>query len=207
MDRSIYIVDTGVANMSSIEAGFRRLGVAAVRGVDPDLIATATAVVLPGVGSFASGIDAIDRNRLRTAITDRFIDDRPTLAICLGLQLLCRRSAEAPGVAGLGVIDADVEAMPPAAVRPQMGWNRIGASGGPMLETGDAYFANGFALRTAPDDWKVSWSDDEGEFVAGVERGRTVACQFHPEISGRFGAGILKRWTEAAFEAEVLPCV
>lgn len=207
MDRRIHIVDTGVANMSSIEAGFRRQGLSVTRSVDPDVIATATAVVLPGVGSFAAGIDAIDRNGLRSAIIDRLDGDRSTLAICLGLQMLCRSSAEAPGVVGLGVIDAEVEAMPPAAVRPQMGWNRIRASGGPMLETGDAYFANGFALRTAPEDWKVSWSDDEGDFVAGLERGRTIACQFHPEISGRFGAGILVRWTEAAFEAEVMPCV
>ena len=207
MDRIIHIVDTGVANMSSIEAGFQRQGRSVVRSVDPDVIATATAVVLPGVGSFAAGIDAIDRNDLRAAIIDRFDADRSTLAICLGLQMLCRGSAEASGVIGLGVIDADVEAMPPAAVRPQMGWNRIEASGGPVLESGDAYFANGFALRTAPADWNVSWSDDEGAFIAGLERGRTIACQFHPEISGRFGAGILARWTEAAFEAEVSTCV
>ena len=207
MDRGIYIVDTGVANMSSIEAGFRRLGVPVSRGVDPGAVATATAVVLPGVGSFASGIAAIDRNGLRASIIGRFDEARPILAICLGLQMLCRGSAEAPGVSGLGVIDAEVEAMPPAAVRPQMGWNRIRSSGGPIIQRGDAYFANGFALRAAPPDWLVSWSDDEGDFVAGLERGRTIACQFHPEISGRFGAGILGRWTEAAFEAEVVPCV
>ena len=207
MDRSIYIVDTGVANMASIEAAFRRLEVSVVRGIDPGVIATATAVVLPGVGSFSAGIDAIDRNDLRAAITNRLGADRSPLAICLGLQMLCRGSAEAPGIIGLGVIDADVEAMPPAAVRPQMGWNRVEASGGPVLESGDAYFANGFALRTAPAGWNVSWSDDEGAFVGGLERGRTTACQFHPEISGRFGAGILARWTEAAFEAEVSTCV
>ncbi|NCF40113.1 MAG: imidazole glycerol phosphate synthase subunit HisH, partial [Planctomycetia bacterium] len=66
MDRRIHIVDTGVANMSSIEAGFRRQGLSVARSVDPDVIATATAVVLPGVGSFAAGIDAIDRNGLRS---------------------------------------------------------------------------------------------------------------------------------------------
>ena len=207
MDRSIYIVDTGVANMASIEAAFRRLGMPVVRGIDPVAVATAPAVVLPGVGSFASGIAAIDRKALRASIIGRFDEGRPVLAICLGLQMLCRGSAEAPGVAGLGVIDAEVEAMPPAAVRPQMGWNRIEASGGSMLVAGDAYFANGFALRNAPNDWKVSWSEDEGDFVAGLERGRTVACQFHPEISGRFGAGILARWTETAFETEAKPCV
>ncbi|MHC4245409.1 MAG: imidazole glycerol phosphate synthase subunit HisH, partial [Planctomycetota bacterium] len=90
MDRRIHIVDTGVANMSSIEAGFRRQGLSVARSVDPDVIATATAVVLPGVGSFAAGIDAIDRNGLRSAIIDRLDGDRSTLVICLGLQMLCR---------------------------------------------------------------------------------------------------------------------
>lgn len=207
MTGDVYIVDTKVANMASIEAAFGRLGVGVARGVDPSMILAAPALVLPGVGSFAAGIDAIDRAGLRSAIVTRCREGRPTLAICLGLQLLCRRSAEAPGVVGLGVIDADVESMPPSRIRPQMGWNRIEASGGPMLRTGDAYFANGYAIRTPPDGWKVSWSDDDGGFVAGLERGRTVACQFHPEISGRFGGRILARWTEAAFETEVAPCV
>ena len=194
----IGIVDTGTANVESIRVAFRRIGVEARRIESGSEIATMTGVVLPGVGHFASGMEFLRCHGLVDPIRRRIEENRPTLAICLGLQLLANGSDEAPGVSGIGAVDSSIRRLPPGPVRPHLGWNRIevdrarAASG--VLDSGAAYFANGFALNEAPIGWQAAWTSDGGRFVAAIEREGVVACQFHPEISGSFGRDLLSRW-------------
>jgi glutamine amidotransferase len=196
---NIAVVDTGLSNLASVEAAFRRIGIEIRRTADPLVVREADGVELPGVGHFAEGMRRLRAADLVGAIRERIDADRPTLAICLGMQLLAERSDEAPGVVGIGVIPGSVRRLPPARIRPHLGWNMVRAATGSreprmLVEDGAAAFANGFALDAAPEGWATAWSDDHGSFVAAVERGCVLACQFHPEISGRWGAALLGAW-------------
>jgi glutamine amidotransferase len=199
VSREVLIVQTGVANIASVRASFERLGAHVTLTRDPDLVARAPHVMLPGVGAFGAGMAALGgpREGLGAALVERFERDRPTMAICLGLQLLARTSDETPGVTGLGVFgDVHVGRFDEAAVKvPQLGWNRVEvAPGAELLRDGYAYFANSYRLQNAPDDWTAAWSDHGGRFVAALERGPHLACQFHPELSGPWGQALIGRW-------------
>lgn len=192
------IVDTGVANIESIVVAFRRLGVTTINVDRPSEIDRLPGVVLPGVGCFSSGMASLERNGLTEPIRARISTGRPTLAICLGLQMLAEASEESPGIPGIGVIDAVVRRLPPGPVRPHLGWNHVELEGDRglrgVLEPGAAYFANGFALDEIPGGWRAAWSSDGGRFISALERDGVVACQFHPEISGAYGRDLLSRW-------------
>ncbi len=203
----VAIAATGVANVASVSACLARLGARPRPTLDPDELRAARAVVLPGVGSFSAGVSALERAGVQNVLRERALQGRPLLAICLGMQLLTRSSEEAPGLAGLGALPAVTERLRGAARLPHFGWNRVEATEGAepgMIEGGDAYFAHSYAL--APTDelasagWRVARTTEGGAFVSAAERGATLACQFHPELSGPFGAGLVGRWLARAAE-------
>ncbi|MEO1009430.1 MAG: imidazole glycerol phosphate synthase subunit HisH [Planctomycetota bacterium] len=195
----IGIVPTGVANTASVAAALRRCGATPGFAEDASAVEAAACLVLPGVGSFAAGMDSLRDRGLVDAIAARVRDGRPTLAICLGMQMLCTASDESPGVRGLGVIDAAVERFTDGVCVPQFGWNRVAADpSGALLREGYAYFANSFRLADAPDGWRCATAEHGGSFVAAMERDGVLACQFHPELSSGYGLGILARWLAAA---------
>jgi imidazole glycerol-phosphate synthase subunit HisH len=197
----VVIVDTGVANTASVIAALERCGASTVVTDERAPIEDAMALVLPGVGSFGAGMERLERCDLIEPLVSRIEADRPTLAVCLGLQLLARSSDETPGVPGLGVIDAHVGVFPVGVRTPQFGWNRVEADGACVsLASGYAYFANSYRIDAPPEGWSVASSEHGGRFVAGLERGRVVACQFHPELSGALGLSIIERWLASARE-------
>ncbi len=198
----ITIVRTGVANTASVAAAFARLEVESDVTDDPRAVEEAPLAVLPGVGSFEAGMARLRDAGLVDVLRARIDGDRPTLAICLGMQMLCAGSAESPGVRGIGVIDATLSRFTDEAPTvPQIGWNRINPDqSARMLQTGFAYFANSFRLTESPDGWAAAWAEYAGPFVAAMERGHVLACQFHPELSGPFGLDLLARWLERARE-------
>jgi imidazoleglycerol phosphate synthase glutamine amidotransferase subunit HisH len=124
--------------------------------------------------------------------------------ICLGMQILCAGSDESPGVAGLGVIDATVKKLNTQKLPvPQMGWNLISP------EKDYVYFANSYALPAvgleslqADDGWQLctfAYGDDAAyPYVAMLRRQGVMACQFHPELSGKAGEGLISQWLEGA---------
>ena len=194
---SVLIVRTGVGNTASLVAAFARLGVEARLSERPEEVRTAPRVVLPGVGAFGPAMATLRATGLAEALVERADAGRPLLGICLGLQLLARESAEAPMVPGLGVLDASVVPFDGAVRVPQLGWNRVTpAPNTRFLEPGDASFANSYHLDRLPGDAIGAWSDHGGPFVAAVERGTLLGCQFHPELSGAWGAALLRRWVE-----------
>ena len=161
-------------------------------------------MVLPGVGAFAAGMARLRQLRLVEALRARLAAGRPTLAICLGLQLLCEASEESPSVEGLGVLAARITRFEGDVRVPQLGWNQVVPNAAcQLLEEGHAYFANSYRLVDAPDGWRAARTDHGGPFVAALERDALLACQFHPELSGAWGAALLSRWLG---RAEAAPC-
>ena len=197
---AVTIVRTGVANLASVVAAFERLGARTHITTDAAEVAAAAHVMLPGVGAFGAGMGALMAHDLGRALSERVAADRPTIAICLGLQLLCQHSEETPGIAGLGIVPAAITRFDDSHVKvPQLGWNRVQVSGARYLEPGHAYFANSFRIAdgAALTGFTVATADYDGPFVAALERGRLLACQFHPELSGPWGSALLQRWLEA----------
>ena len=193
--KRVTVVRTGTANLASVVAALQRAGCEVTVTHHPSEVEAADRLVLPGVGAFGPVADGLRASRLAEPLAARFADGRPSLAICLGLQLLAAASDEDPGVEGLGVLDATITQFADGLRVPQLGWNRVTAGDGcRILTDGAAYFANSFKLDTIPDGWCGAISEHGGPFVAAVERGPVLACQFHPELSGSWGQSLLERW-------------
>lgn len=196
---NIAVVDSGGANITSVLQALRRLGAEPVFTADPALIAGAERVILPGVGSAGAAM-----SRLRETGLDRLLPalEQPVLGICLGMQLLFRRSSEG-GVPLLGVIGADVDRLPdrPGLRIPHMGWNRLSVMGEDALagglDQGWFYFVHSFAAPVGP--WTLGTAWHGHTFSALVRQGNFCGAQFHPERSATAGARLLRNFLE-------LPC-
>ena len=191
----IAMIRTGTANLAAVRACLQRLGAEPRLVESPEEVGNASGVILPGVGAFAAARKTLTEQGWDAYLRERIEKDQPTLAICLGLQLLCQQSEESPGVDGLGIIPERIEKFSHDLAIPQLGWNRISISEKTeILQEGYVYFANSYRLASAPSPWKAAYADYGERFVAAVEYGRVVACQFHPELSGALGAEMLQRW-------------
>jgi imidazole glycerol phosphate synthase glutamine amidotransferase subunit len=192
----VYLLPTGTANLASVAAALRRCGRRPRLVEHPSQVEEAERLVLPGVGTFGAAMADLESRRLIGPLRERVRSGRATLAVCLGLQLLARGSEESPAVDGLGVLPATVRRLPPGPRVPQMGWNRVEPDEPSWLGPGWAYFAHSFALREAADGWRPAWTEHGGRFVSALARGRVLACQFHPELSGSWGEALIRRWLE-----------
>jgi imidazole glycerol phosphate synthase glutamine amidotransferase subunit len=192
----LVILPTGTANLASVLAAFTRLGAKARVAREPAEVLDAERLVLPGVGTFGATMAGLREAGLDEAIALRARSGAPVLAMCVGLQVLFEASAESPGERGLAVLDGEVGRFPVRVRVPQFGWNRIEPEPGcRYLEAGYAYFANSFRVLQAP-GCKVAHALHGETFVAALERGPLLACQFHPELSGAFGHALMARWLE-----------
>ena len=188
------IVDLAYGNIGSIELAFERLGITPVLSADPDEIAAADRVVLPGVGAAGHAIGRIGQLGLRDCLKSLA---QPALGICLGMQLLFDRSEE-DGAECLGIVAGEVRALEPAAGRPvpHMGWSKVEVFATDLgLRSGDyVYFAHGYAAD--PGAATVASADYGREIPAVVRRGNWLGAQFHPERSGEAGARFLKAFLQ-----------
>jgi len=196
--RSVDVIDTGTANLASILAGLRRVGARPLVTTDWRRIDRAARVVLPGVGAFGAGMGRLRALGLVEVLGDRLQAGRPLLAVCLGLQLLTEGSEESPREKGLGVVPGVAERFAGPVRVPQIGFNTVVPEPDcRLVQPGHAYFANAYRLARLPAGWSGAFSDHGGPFVAALERGAVLACQFHPELSGRWGMALLTRWLAA----------
>ena len=164
----IVVCRTGTANLASVFAGLTRAGGLPRMSHDAKDVARASHVTLPGVGAFGASMEPLRKDGFDDALIERIDAGRPTLAICVGLQLLCRDSRETPGATGLGILPLTVTRFPAAVRVPQLGWNRIEA--GPdcrLLHSGYVYFANSYRLTEVPEGWSGATADHGGLFIGG----------------------------------------
>ena len=194
----VTIVDYGIGNLGSIRNMFKRIGAPARVTSDFGEIAAADKLLLPGVGAFDVAMNRIDASGLR-AILDRkaLVEKVPTLGICLGMQLLTRRSDEGV-VPGLGWIAADTRRLPPAPGLkiPHMGWNLVTQPRPSRLTAGlpdDArfYFVHSYAVHVDAPEHSILRATHGVTFDAAVEQDNIWGAQFHPEKSHKFGMRLL----------------
>jgi imidazole glycerol phosphate synthase glutamine amidotransferase subunit len=190
----VTILDTGKANIASVSAALRRAGAVSYIANAPQGLCDAEYLVLPGVGCFGAAMRSLKQRALIDPVRKLILDGVPTLAICLGMQLLCISSEEDEGVAGLGIISGTIQSLPKSLRAPHLGWNLVEASQCRFVETGYAYFAHSFCLMTPSEGAVTSVTNYGDEFIASCEIGNILACQFHPELSGAWGAGLINRW-------------
>ena len=195
--REVVVVPTGTANLASVRAALTRLGARPRLAEDAAMIEDAAHVVLPGVGSFGAAIAGLREAGLDAPLAARVNAGRATLAMCVGLQVLFETSEESPEATGLAVLPGRVGHFPDTVRVPQFGWNRVEPEPGcRFLQPGYAYFANSYRVLDAP-GCAVATATHGGRFVAALERGGVLACQFHPELSGAYGHELIGRWLDA----------
>ena len=176
----VAICDYGAGNVRSVQVALERLGADATPTDDPAAVREAELAVLPGVGSAASAMAALEATGVEAALRERFASGRPILGICLGLQLALEESEEDGGVRCLGLLPGRAVRLRNGRV-PRMGWAQVDA-------TGDAfYFAHSYAAETP-----AATARSEG-LVAEARSGPFTGVQFHPEKSGAAGARYLER--------------
>ncbi len=197
----IALLDYGSGNLRSAERALSTTGVDVVVTSDYQVALESDGLVVPGVGAFQSCMNGIRKVRGDELIRRRFELDRPTLGICIGMQILFSSSDEDPGVAGVGIFDSQVKKLN-AAIVPHMGWNRVRPGLSTQLFTGLSeerfYFVHSYAAKRLEnfESAVISTTSYEEDFIAAVEYQSLSATQFHPEKSGSAGLKLLDNWVK-----------
>lgn len=193
---TIAVINSGGANLGSVQHALHRLGVESVLTRDADTIRSADKVILPGVGAAAWAMNALREAQLVEVIQGL---TQPVLGICLGLQLMFDSSEEG-NVDCLGLIPGRVRRLEvdDHLRLPHMGWNQLEWIADDPLGKGlDGdewyYFVHGFAASV---EHAVAVSEHGQRFAAVVRHNNFAACQFHPEKSANAGARILQNFLD-----------
>ena len=205
----IAVLDYGIGNLRSAEKALQKVGGDARLTRDPAFVASADAVVLPGVGAFGACMDALRGAGLEDVVYGAVDSGRPFLGICVGMQMLFTSSQEDLDARGLDIISGTVKWIPPGVKRPQMQWNKLS-----FTQPDEAMF-EGELLRDAPngswvyfvhslhgvpmDPSLVAATCDYGVTLnAAFRQDNVFATQFHPEKSGASGLALLDNFVKAA---------
>ncbi len=196
------LIDYGAGNLHSVHNALKAAGAAdVVVTADPDVVAKADRIVLPGVGAFAHCFEALSAiNGMIDSMERRVRSEGvPFLGICVGLQLLADAGVEHGTTKGLGWIGGTVRAITPSPdiKIPHMGWNDVKPStDASLIESGEAYFLHGYHFDAASDSDILATTDHGGSLVAAIGKDNIIGVQFHPEKSQAYGINFLKRFLE-----------
>lgn len=191
----IAIIDYNAGNIRSVENAVRRLGVEPLLTADHEAIMKADKVIFPGQGEASNTMDFLKAKGLDQVIKDL---KQPTLGICIGMQLMCRHSEEGDTDC-LGIFDVEVKKFVSQRHEdkiPQMGWNTITQTQGPLFDglapEEYVYFVHSYYVPLCP--WAAAVTDYIQPYASAMWRDNFYATQFHPEKSGRVGERILQNF-------------
>ena len=192
----IALIDYKAGNLTSVRKAFAALGAELFTPERPDELATADAIVVPGVGHFgatkALGPEWIE------AILGRVGELRPLLGICLGMQWLFEGSEEAPDLPGLGLLSGQCYKLPSKSVKiPHVGWNSLDVQRentivADLADHSQVYFTHSYVAPVTGDTVAVTTHGEP--FASIVQRGHVAGVQFHPEKSGEVGLQVLRNF-------------
>lgn len=195
----IAILDYGSGNLRSAQRAFEKSGEEVVLTSDRDTALNAAGLVVPGVGAYAAcmrGLSSIGGDEI---VRERVAKVRPTLGICIGMQILFRdgdeHSSNVPHT-GVGIWRESVSKLQ-APILPHMGWNTVSVESNSILFKGiedqSFYFVHSYAVKASAGKVQA-WTTHGETFLAAVEDGAICATQFHPEKSGEAGLQLIRNW-------------
>ncbi|HVQ29144.1 MAG TPA: imidazole glycerol phosphate synthase subunit HisH [Vicinamibacteria bacterium] len=201
----IAIVDYGLGNLGSVTKGFRHAGAETVLTSDPEVLARADALVLPGDGAFGATMTEIRGRGLDAPLREAAARGTPLLGICIGMQVLFEESEEHGRHEGLGLLPGRVRRLEGTLPVPHMGWNRLAFTRAHPLFDGllagsYVYFVHSF-FCDAPAEVTLATTDYGRDFPAVVGRGSVLGVQFHPEKSQATGLSMLDNFVRRVVAA------
>ena len=201
MAERIALIDYGAGNLRSVNNALRAAGATGVEvTADPQAVAGADRIVLPGVGAFANCMGALAAIPGMIEAMDNRVrgDGVPFLGVCVGMQLLADAGEEFGGHPGLGWIPgtvAELKSDDPTVRIPHMGWNDVlPGEAHPLIVPGEAYFLHSFAFRARDAGDVAATTEHGGTVTAAIARGNIIGVQFHPEKSQAYGLAFLSRF-------------
>ena len=201
----IAVVDYGVGNLFSLTASLKMVGADSEVTSDPERILAADKIILPGVGAFGDAAARLSALHLDEVLRQAASRGTPLMGICLGMQLLFRRSFEYGEHEGLGLVKGEVraisEVIPEDYKIPHIGWNALSFGKEKhelfkYLNDGDfVYFVHSFFGADCTES-VIATAEYGAPLTAAVASGNVMGCQFHPEKSGSVGLNILRAFLE-----------
>jgi glutamine amidotransferase len=189
---NVAVVDYDAGNTLSVTRALEKVGAKVDLTADPERVARADAVVLPGVGAFGDCMRKLAERGMDEACREAYAGGKSFLGVCVGLQVLFKGSEESPGAAGLGILPGQVVRFEAGELKvPHIGWNQLDAARPhPVLEglDGEAfYFVHSYYPDPAREDDLLGTAEYGARFCAAAGRENLAAVQFHPEKSSRAG--------------------
>jgi len=202
----IALIDYGLGNLRSVQKAFEHLGAQVTLTGDPELVARADKLVLPGVGAFSAGMEGLRQRGLIEPIYQAVRAGVPLLGICLGMQLLFDESEEVgygfKPAKGLGLLAGQVVLLRGERLHvPHMGWNQIRPIRASALLRGVptgafAYFVHSYVCQPADETVVLAVTDYGSDFASVVGRDSVWGIQFHPEKSQQTGLRVLRNFLD-----------
>jgi glutamine amidotransferase len=189
--------DSNLGNLRSAQRAFATTGHDVEITSDLDVALKAEGLVVPGVGAFAACMNGINEISAAEVILDRKSAGKPTLGICIGMQILFSDGLEHGNHKGIGIWQGEVSQLD-APILPHMGWNTVEITGSSKLFKGiekeSFYFVHSYAAKKSVGT-SQAWTTHGEKFLSAVEDGPLCATQFHPEKSGRAGLALIANWS------------